>query len=416
MVSSDSLRAAIERLAEIDRASCSRGEREAAEWIASALRASGARSWIERERVHGTYWWPLGISSALGVLGALATCRGRRMAGAVAAGIAAGAVLDDLGAGRRLLRGMLPKQLTDNVVAEAGDSEASETLLLVAHHDAAHTGLFFDPRITSFVAEHFQPKPGTPPRLPPVMASIAAAPALVAAGAILGVRGLVLLGGSISAVIGGSLADVALRRTVPGANDNLTGVAVLLGVAGALHDRPVDGIRVMLVSTGSEEALMDGMRAFACRHFRTLEPQHTRVICIDTVGSPHLVLAEAEGMIRVRPHDPELKERIASCAEAARIALRRGFTMRLGTDGYLALRHGFRTALLTSIDDHGAPSNYHWPTDTPDRLDFARVDDTVRLCEAVIRSLGSAGERLGEPREELTYAAQPAHQRSAGDP
>lgn len=153
---------------------------------------------------------------------------------------------------------------------------------------------------------------------------------------------------------------------------------------------------------------MDGMWAFARRHFTELRPEHTRVICVDTLGSPHLVLAEAEGMIRIRAHDAELKERIAACADAARIRLRRGFTMRLGTDGYLALRHGLRTALLTSIDDHGAPSNYHWPTDTPDRVDYARVDDAVTLCEGVIRSLDPEQERSGENREERTYAVRPA--------
>lgn len=136
---------------------------------------------------------------------------------------------------------------------------------------------------------------------------------------------------------------------------------------------------------------MEGMRAFARRHFWSLAREDTCVLCVDTVGSPHLVLAEAEGMLHMRSYDPRFNQLIAACAADEGVELRQGLRMRLGTDGLLAIRHGFAAALLTSIDDHGTASNYHWPSDTPDRVDYDRLADAVSLCDAVVRRLAADG-------------------------
>src|SRR3954449_3235928 len=110
------------------------GERRAAELVAAELRAAGGRVSVERERVHGTYWWPVGLPTAVAGLAAL---RGGRAA--VVTGIlAAAAVADDITVGHRLLRRRLPKREATNVIAEFGDPDADDVLLVVAHHDAPH--------------------------------------------------------------------------------------------------------------------------------------------------------------------------------------------------------------------------------------------------------------------------------------
>src|SRR5579884_1574193 len=387
-MNSDDLYAWVERLAAIDRSSCSGGEHLAAELIADALRQLGAEARIERPRIHGTYWWPLGITSAFGLLSARAGARGRRLSGAVLGALGTALVFDELGAGRRWLRRLLPKLRTANVIATIGDPQAERTLLIVAHHDAAHTGIFYHPAVARLLGLRLaaqQPgnrRGGLSPMLP-----IAAGPALAAIGALARIPVLGRLARLVCGGIIASFAHIALSPTVPGANDNVSGVITLLGVAAALRERPVRGLRVMLVSTGAEETLMEGMRAFAQAHFGELDPQRTHVLCVDAVGSPHLVLAEAEGMLRVRPYDERFKELIAGCAQELGVELRRGETMRLGTDGYLALRHGLPAALLMSLNEHGAASNYHWPTDTADRVDYGTLGDTIALCEAVVRRL-----------------------------
>jgi Zn-dependent M28 family amino/carboxypeptidase len=242
------------------------------------------------------------------------------------------------------------------------------------------------------------------------MAPIAIAPGLVALGSLVGMRWLARLGALTCGGIIASFAEIALRRTVPGANDNLTGVATLIGLARALKERPVRGLRVLLVSTGAEESLMEGMRAFAARHFPDLDRERTHVLCVDSVGSPYLILAEAEGMLRMRPYDDDFSALISACAQETGVPVRSGFRMRLGTDGLIALRNGLRAAMLSSVNDRGAPSNYHWPTDTPERVDYTRLDDAVRLCEAVIRRLAR------QAISQVTPDARPGRSRSAAAP
>lgn len=388
----------IERLAAIDRSSCSKGEHVAADWIAAALTDRAAPAVVEREPVHGTYWWPLGSTSAMGIAAASAARRGRRLLGGALGLVAATAAIDDLEAGPRVLRRLLLKRPAANVVATTGDPAAARTLVLVAHHDAAHTSIFWDPRVAALLGSRAHRADEGSWLRPPPMGAIVAAPGLVAVGSLLGKRLLRAVGTTICAGIITSFSEIALRKTVPGANDNLTGVATLVGVAGALRERPLQGLKVILVSTGAEESLMEGMRAFARRHLASLPREQTDVLCVDTVGSPRLVLADAETSLRAHHYDARLSDLIAACAVRAGISLMRGLQMPFVTDGLPALKYGFRTALLTSVDENGTPSNYHAPTDTPDRVDYRRLADAVTLCEAVARELANRPP-AGRPSE-----------------
>ena len=62
------------------------------------------------------------------------------------------------------------------------------------------------------------------------------------------------------------MADIQRGAVVPGANDNLSAVAVLVAVAEALREEPAEGLRVVLASCGAEEVLQGGIHGFAARH------------------------------------------------------------------------------------------------------------------------------------------------------
>ena len=79
----DWLRQRLEELERIDRPSASEGERQAAEWLVGEFASLGAAARIETESAHGTYWWPIGIGTALGAAGGLAARRGKRLTGAL---------------------------------------------------------------------------------------------------------------------------------------------------------------------------------------------------------------------------------------------------------------------------------------------------------------------------------------------
>jgi Iap family predicted aminopeptidase len=105
------------------------------------------------------------------------------------------------------------------------------------------------------------------------------------------------------------------------------------------------------------------------------------------VGSPELAMVEGEGPIWMEDYDEVLRELVAETAAAEGIELRRKLRSRTSTDGVIPMRAGYPTVLLGSVEPWKAPSNYHWPTDTPDRLDRSTLADAIRLTEAVIRRL-----------------------------
>jgi Zn-dependent M28 family amino/carboxypeptidase len=182
-----------------------------------------------------------------------------------------------------------------------------------------------------------------------------------------------------------AMADIGARRVVPGANDNLSAVAVNVALAHALREDPPDGVRVILLSTGSEESFMEGMQAFGRRHFPSLPRGTTEFVCLECVGSPQLCVVEGEGMLRMRYYDDGSREALAAAGRAAGVELRRGLRTVAATDGLISLRAGYPTCTLGGVDDTKFPANYHWPTDTPDNLNWDSVERALAVTDAYVR-------------------------------
>ena len=194
------------------------------------------------------------------------------------------------------------------------------------------------------------------------------------------------------------VADVWRSQTVPGANDNLSGVAALVALAELLQQEPPPGVRVLLVSCGAEETLQDGIRAFLARHREALPPEHTTFLNVDTIGSPHLIMLEGEGPIWMEHYSgPWLRDLLAATAERLGIALERGFLARASTDSVIPSRAGYPTATLVSITDWRVPANYHLPSDVPENLDYRTVAEATRLLQATIAELARRPGRVAGP-------------------
>jgi hypothetical protein len=186
------------------------------------------------------------------------------------------------------------------------------------------------------------------------------------------------------------MADIGRRPPVPGANDNLSGVAVLVALADAFRTRPVSGLRILLVSAGAEEALQEGIRGWAARHFSHLPARTTWFVNVDTVGSGRLVLLEGEGPLRMRDYDAEFKDLVADCAQAEGVELLRGLRSHNSTDSAVPNRYGYRVATLVSVDRHKLIPHYHLDSDEPDHVDIECVAKAVRVVESVARTLAES--------------------------
>jgi hypothetical protein len=373
----------VRELASYERPSASDGERRAAEWLGGELRAAGCREVrVEQEQAHGGYWWPLGLLN----LAALAAATLGRRAAALVGGLAAAAVYDDVSGGRLWFRRRaLPHRPTYNVVAEAGDPHAERTVVFMAHHDAAHSGLVFHPALPRIAMERMPELHAKADQSVPILYGVFLGPLLLALWGVTGRRLLRVLGTCFAAGATCTMADIGRSPVVPGANDNLGAVGVIVALAHSLAANPPAGVRVILLSTGSEESFMEGMQAYKRRHFPDLPRATTEFVCLECIGSPQLCVVEAEGMLRMRHYPEESREALARAGEAAGVDLVRGLRTVAATDGLIALRAGYPTCTLGGVDETKFPSNYHWPSDTPDNLTWESLEGALRVCEAYVR-------------------------------
>ncbi len=395
------LREVCERLAPLDRTPCSPGEREAAVWIGRRLgRAGASEVALEDEPSWGTFPPTALAMGALGALGAAMVLAGRRYTGALMGLASLAGVLDEAENGPRLVRRALRRRRsTVNVTAHAGERDAERTLIVLAHHDAAQTGRIFDQGLQHAIDRRF---PGMLRRVkhqPPQWWIGAAAPAFAIAATVSGRRRLALGGVVLGALACAVIADIMRSPTVPGANDNLSGVAVLVALAELLRERPPAGLRVLLVSAGAEETLQDGIRAWVLRHRGELDPDATWILNLDSVGSPRLIMLEAEGPFLMRPYrDPSFRDLVERCARAEGIALERGFKARSSTDTVITSRAGYPSACLVSLNEWQMMSNYHLMSDLPENLDYGTIAQATRLAHSLVRALAApagSGESPG---------------------
>jgi Peptidase family M28 len=361
------LRSDVEALAAMTRGSASPGERASAEWIAGRLREAGAADVrLQTFRYQGTYAGAHAVHVAAGLVAA-------RRGGALGAALAAGALasLELEASGRaQWVRRLLPSSEGTNVVARIPPAgERGATLVVLAHHDAARTGISWDPRLVALG--------GRPGRMAPRMGLVGAALAL--AGVPLRPARRVAAGLLWLALA--SYADTATSPTVPAANDNATGVAALLALAERFAAAPLGHVEVVLVAPGCEESGMGGTAAFL--RTKDSRPDATLFLSLDTLGSGTPIVASAEATLF--PHAYRSAELDLADAGAARAGLAAPERWRVGawTDAVLARFAGLRAISLLSVGPDGIYSNWHLPTDTPDRVDFDCVERCARLAAGI---------------------------------
>lgn len=358
------------------RRSASAGERQSAAYVAERLRAVGAHdARVAPFRYQSSWAWRQAPHFALGL--AAAALRSRALALATL-------VSFDLEISGRLqwLARIAPAAEGANALARVparGGGAGKRTLVLVAHHDAAQTGLMW--RRPWLAGAGVQRRLGLVSR--DEVESFAGGPELGLALVALGGRRARLAGAaSLALALYGAL-DVARSPTVPGASDNATGVAAVLALMERFAAEPLEGAEVIAVVPGCEESGMGGMAAWLrSEEARALDPASTLVLGLDTLGAGEPVVLRAEGPPRrVRYREADLEWALAG-ADRAGLPRPRRFTIGGWTDPVLALMAGLPAISLLSVRGTGF-TNYHLPTDTPDRVDWASVEACTRLAAGI---------------------------------
>jgi len=374
-------------LAATSRSSARPGEARSAAWLTRRLRERGVAE-VSAQTYRYQHSYAL-AHAAHHLAGVLACALGGRP-GAVL-GAAALASFEREASGRsQWLRRVLPAGEGRNAVGRIPASgRVRGRLVLVAHHDAANTGLIWHPRIVAAGGRRHLRRRRVDPFMAPAEAAfvLGIGGSLLAPGSRAGRRLRALAGALLSVGIVVD-ADIGRGATVPGACDNATGVAVALDLARALAARPPREVEVVIALVGGEEAGMGGMRAFLDAHQGPLAGAPALVLGLDTLGAGTPIVCSGEGAMREQRY-PERE--LGLVAEGAALAgLPAPPRWRIGgwTDPVLAVHRRLPAASILSMGPGYFP-HYHHPTDTPERIDW----DSVAACARLAAGCVTAFER-----------------------
>jgi len=285
-----------------------------------------------------------------------------------------------------------------NVVAElpARGRPAQRTVVLMAHMDSQRTGMMWRGDLVDRLATLYQRVPG-PLRAPafPVTAALLVQCLLGAAALLWPAAGWPHAGaiavGVVYLVAFVLLADWARGDFVPGANDNASGTAAVLELAERWRRGPVPGVELRLVLTGCEESGLDGAAAWCRAHAELVASGRAVFLNVDSLGygAPRFVGREHSLAGRPQRYPPAL---LAVCD---RVAAEQGLedagphVLPTYSDGLALLVHGLPGATVLAFEDGVHLPNYHLPTDTADRMDFAVAWLGVEYAWALLQALAA---------------------------
>jgi hypothetical protein len=350
----------------------------------------GRRADLEPFFCHPQYAVVHLIHAALGIAGSLVATVQPAIGFALVL-LAAASTYLDLSTRLYLVRSLLFRRVSQNVVSPGNRPDAPARLILTAHYDAARTGYVFSkaskrirrlPERTRLSLGPFRLFfwVGLAPLLPILGARMAGLDATWL-NAVQAIPTIVLI---IAAFL---LIDIALSDIVPGAYDNASGVAAVLSAAEELTAEPPENLDVWVVLTGSEESFCEGSRAFVRSRRKQLDRANTYFVNVDSVSSGQVAYEVSEGAVISIPHDPHLIE-LAEALAAAGTAEGGAKPIRhpLLDDALPPRIHKFRAITLRTTDPDGnlAPW-YHTLEDVPERVDSAALQQATDFVTALSR-------------------------------
>jgi len=171
------------------------------------------------------------------------------------------------------------------------------------------------------------------------------------------------------------------HRYVPGANDNASGVAVLLGVAQRLAASPIGGAQLYVVATGSEESGMIGAYDFYGRHKDLV--RSASIVNIDNPGIGDVCLVTSEGVVLRHSTEAGFAKVASRAAKDGGVPVRQ--YRLLPTDATPAMQRGWKAVSVMAFTDKGI-GNYHWYNDTADSVKGENLERAIDLVGRIVRN------------------------------
>ncbi|MBN2156692.1 MAG: M28 family peptidase [Candidatus Lokiarchaeota archaeon] len=175
------------------------------------------------------------------------------------------------------------------------------------------------------------------------------------------------------------------KWTVMGANDNLSGIAIMQGIAESLtlnKDLVPKNTKILFCAFGSEEAGLRGAKRWVKGHKDELKKKPFYFLNFDGVAkSDDLHVINKEVTLGVQ-YDPEIVEKVIQAAENIGIPLESRVLPFGATDGSAIVQGGFSKGASLEAMDIEKPEVkrwYHTIGDTADKVESEALDKVRRI-------------------------------------
>ena len=180
------------------------------------------------------------------------------------------------------------------------------------------------------------------------------------------------------------------KRTVDGANDNLSGCCMGIAILREMErlDVSLEHTEVGVILTGSEEAGLRGAKAWCKAHRDDYRDVPTCIISFDTIHDPQQLMVNAKDLNGTVTSDPELCAAFSESAEDAGVPCRKGKVPLFGgaTDSAAFTQGGFRSVGVTGLS-HRLEDYYHTRRDSYDNLNEEGLENCYKAAVTLLGRL-----------------------------
>jgi len=289
-----------------------------------------------------------------------------------------------------------PKQLGKNIVVTTAAEEPKKHLLVSAHYDSARCTVH--PNLNIFVKFAFAP----------VVIVFTAFLLLRQVGMPFVVWAITwtCLAPFFLAVCAGMLISVSGKRVSPGANDNASGVALMLEVARVAAENPPSNVELTFAAFDVEEQGLIGSREFV--KTQKFVPEKFVMLNLDTLGAgKQAYVVEGNGLVQKHRTAQKANDVLMLCCEHAGLKPKLWWAALAGHDHIPFLRVKLPSTTLTmdapSKDDFsvalakkiGLPNArtrgyryLHTMDDIPDKIELANIERAGQVVLEFIKEIG----------------------------
>jgi Zn-dependent M28 family amino/carboxypeptidase len=193
--------------------------------------------------------------------------------------------------------------------------------------------------------------------------------------------------GSLQAFALAMVASADRTPFTPGANDNASGVAVALALAGRLQSEPLSGTAVTILFTDCEETGAHGAAAYLEKHRAELD--QAVFIALDQVGAGAVKYLAADGLLfKHRTHPRALALARAAAQKLPQVAALEMAGLAY-TDALPFTKAGLAALTLCCVPrrDPAAGTHWHQVSDTLEFIERSALADITAFTWQVLQEI-----------------------------